>query len=182
MKIRKYQADDKVKCQRICLETYKGRRNAKKDKVLLLLYNDYYTENEPENTFVLAEEENVCGYILTSESFLRYEKIFRADYLPSLKKISFMQYLLKKFSLRIERKLASEYPAHLHIDILSSHTGSGYGSEMINLALNSLREKGVKGIFLGVGSRNEKAIKFYRKHGFDPILRLPSVIYMAEKL
>lgn len=182
MKIRKYQADDKVKCQRICLETFRGSRTPKKDRILLLLYNDYYLENEPDNTFVLAENENIYGYILTSESFGKYEKVFRSDYLPALKKVSFFQYLLKKFSLRTERKIASEYPAHLHIDILSPHTGSGYGSEMMPLALDSLGKKGVKGIFLGVGANNTKAVNFYLKHGFIPIRRLPSVIYMAKKL
>ena len=182
MKIRKYQADDKDSCQRICLETFLGKRSPKTDKMLLLLYNDYYLEKEPLNAFVLTDDERVCGYILTSESFPEYREIFINEYLSSLKKLSLKQYLLKKISLFIEGKIAKRFPSHLHIDILSPYTGKGSGSEMLGLALNALREKGVKGIFLGVGSNNRKAVKFYLKQGFRKKLRLPSVIYMVKEL
>ena len=119
MKIRKYQADDKDSCQRICLETFRGKRSPKTDKILLLLYNDYYLEKEPLNAFVLTDDETVCGYILTSESFPEYREIFINEYLSSLKKLSLRQYLLKKISLFIEGKIAKRFPSHLHIDILS---------------------------------------------------------------
>lgn len=62
--------------------------------------------------------------------------------------------------------LIVEYPANLHIDILSSHTGQGWGEKLINTLLEKLRAEDVKGIHLGMDARNERAGKFYDRLGF----------------
>lgn len=183
MEIRKYQAEDRADCQRICIRTAPPQKSEQSERALLLLYNDYYTEREPDNCFVLDDGNgNAVGYILTSSDFQSYKEVFCAYYLPEIKRISRLQYYMRKFAFHTEKRLAEKYPAHLHIDLLPGYTGKGEGGKLMEAALSNLRNKGVKGIFLGVGSRNTGAVRFYKRHGFDIILRLPGVYYMAREI
>lgn len=62
--------------------------------------------------------------------------------------------------------LVGDYPAHLHIDILSSHTGQGWGEKLIDMLLDKLKSEGVRGIHLGMVAENRRAGKFYDRIGF----------------
>lgn len=62
--------------------------------------------------------------------------------------------------------LVKEYPAHLHIDILSSHQSQGWGEKMINILLSKLRTEHIPGIHLGMVANNDRAHKFYDRIGF----------------
>jgi GNAT superfamily N-acetyltransferase len=59
-----------------------------------------------------------------------------------------------------------DYPAHLHIDLLSSLQGKGLGRRLINRLCEELVRLGVPGVHLGVGAKNTGAIAFYRGTGF----------------
>ncbi len=182
MEIRKYQVTDKQNLQKICIITANPQKNEQGERLLNLLYNDYYTEQEPENCFVLTDEaDNAVGYIICAKNFDTYKKAFTEKYLPQVKKISFIQYLLRKLSFIIEKKFSKEYPAHLHIDILPGFTGKGSGSMLINALCEHLKAEGVSGIMLCVGAHNVRAIKFYEKHGFTKLLNLGGV-FMGKKL
>ena len=181
MEIRKYQANDKLNCQNICLLTAPPTDNETKKKVLLNLYNDYYTEQEPQNCLVLDDNGIAVGYIITSADFNTYSAKFKSEYLPELKKLSIAEYFIKKLSISFEKHIAKKYPSHLNIDILSEYTGKGFGSKLIDLACENLAVAGSKGIFLGVSYSNKKAVKFYKKHGFTTKLTIfPFVRYMVK--
>ena len=60
-----------------------------------------------------------------------------------------------------------EYGEILSFHITKDHVGKGYGSVAIKFAEKRLKELGYKHICLWVKKQNEKAIKFYLKHGFD---------------
>lgn len=183
MEIRKYQANDKIYCREICFLTAHCRETDRQKAILYNLYNDYYTETEPENCFVLTDGNKVVGYIISSESFSKYERSFTSRYLPELKKLSLTNYLIKKCSLKIEKTLAKKFPAHLHIDLLPDYTGKGFGGKMVEIALENLRAKGVTGIFLGVNYKNIRAVNFYKTHGFSTKLTIfPFVKYMVKEL
>ena len=59
-----------------------------------------------------------------------------------------------------------EYPAHLHIDILPEGQGFGLGWKLMKIFFDKLRELKVKGLHLGVGKKNQNAVKFYKHIGF----------------
>lgn len=63
--------------------------------------------------------------------------------------------------------LVEQYPAHLHIDILSSHQSQGWGEKMINTLLQKLTTNGIPGIYLGMVAENHRAHKFYDRIGFE---------------
>ncbi|MEU0299959.1 GNAT family N-acetyltransferase [Streptomyces sp. NPDC006175] len=79
-------------------------------------------------------------------------------------------------------ELASAYPAHLHIDLLPEAQGGGNGSRLIRTLLATLRAQGVRGIHLGVGKANTRAIGFYRHLGFEQLAEEPGSLMLGMRL
>jgi len=74
----------------------------------------------------------------------------------------------RKFPIDItEQPWLTDYPAHLHIDLLPGIQGKGLGRILIDKLFNELARKGIPGLHLGVGSSNLGAITFYKKMGFS---------------
>jgi GNAT superfamily N-acetyltransferase len=69
--------------------------------------------------------------------------------------------------------LMEKWPAHLHIDILDSFQGRGYGRLLVERFLGVLMEKKVPGVHLGMAGSNEGARRFYDNIGFR---RFPGVL------
>lgn len=183
MNIRKYQVDDKQYLQKICIKTAKPQKNQQGEALLNLLYNDYYTEQEPECCFVLTDNNDIAvGYIICAKNFYNYKKAFTKIYMPQIKKLSYSQYLLKKLSLHLDSLFAKKYPAHLHIDINPDYTGKGSGSKLMNALLSFLKDEKVNGIMLGVNNKNTRAISFYKKHGFNTFLIFAGSHFMGKTL
>lgn len=59
-----------------------------------------------------------------------------------------------------------DYPAHLHIDLLPAAQGGGNGRRLMDAFLERLRQAGCPGVHLGVGSANERGIRFYERYGY----------------
>lgn len=65
--------------------------------------------------------------------------------------------------------LVRQYPAHLHIDILTSHQNQRWGEKLIETLLDRLAKGNVTGIHLGMAFDNDGAGRFYQRMGFQPI-------------
>lgn len=63
--------------------------------------------------------------------------------------------------------LVNQHPAHLHIDILSSHQGQGWGGKLVGTLFQKLLSEAVSGIFLGMTWDNDGAARFYERLGFE---------------
>jgi ribosomal protein S18 acetylase RimI-like enzyme len=183
MKVRKYQDTDKENLRKICIATAEQQKYDSGEKLLTLLYNDYYTENESDNCFVLANEKNeAVGYIICSDDYFKYRKTFMKKYMPQIRKLSFSKYIIKLISLYlIEPKFSKKFPAHLHIDILDGYTGKGSGTTLINTLFSHLKANNIKGIMLGVGYHNKRAINFYHKLGLKDIKTYRNIVVMMGK-
>jgi ribosomal protein S18 acetylase RimI-like enzyme len=73
----------------------------------------------------------------------------------------------RKFPIDInEQPWLTDYPAHLHIDLLPCIQGKGQGRVLIDTLFNELARGGVSGLHLGVSSSNQGAVAFYKKLGF----------------
>jgi len=55
------------------------------------------------------------------------------------------------------------------IYILNHYQGYGLGSELLDFALETAKEENIDKIWLGVWEKNENAIGFYEKRGFNPV-------------
>jgi len=64
-------------------------------------------------------------------------------------------------------RLLEEYPAHLHIDILSECQRQGWGRKLMDVLVEELKGRGVKGVHLGMAGDNAAAGKFYEALGLE---------------
>ena len=89
----------------------------------------------------------------------------------------------RKFPVDIsEQPWLTDYPAHLHIDLLPCIQGKGQGRVLIDTLFNELARRGVAGLHLGVSASNASAIAFYKKMGFTVLKEHDWGLTMARKL
>lgn len=55
-----------------------------------------------------------------------------------------------------------------NIYVVPDHRGEGVGSDLLTAAESQLRETGVDALSLEVMADNERARRFYRRHGYEP--------------
>ena len=186
--IRPYKEDDKYFVQRVCLQTvdddvkFEGldRINA---ELFLSIYNDYYTEQEPENCFVCTDENDIAvGYIICSDNVKRWRKIFMKEYYPKIKHRKLSDRFMAIGEILVHSLFARKYPAHLHIDILKEYRGGGTGTQMVNTLVEHLRSKGVRGVQLCVDTENEKGIRFYKRNGFKTLMNFSKGLAMGLEI
>ena len=183
--IRPYQLKDADAVRYVCMHTgpKEALREGPAQTLLFAAYVDYYIEHEPENCFVIADDgDNAVGYIFCAQEYWAYREIFLRDYAPRTKGFSPHMRVECLGTVYLPRFFCKKYPAHLHIDILPEYQRMGLGSQLMDALTAQLREKGVRGVMLGVGSGNEKGKNFYRKYGFQQICRVPFSIVMGLEL
>lgn len=171
--IRPYENKDFDDVRLICVATASFRvRNESKRMFLLKMYCDYYIECEPENCFVAVDvdaegNEKVVGYTLCAIDCEAYAKRFFDKYLPKIKSYSKFNAYFARTEVLLYGKFASFFPAHMHIDILPAYQKQGIGTKLIDTLKEHLREKGVKGVMLIAGKKNDGAKIFYKKNDFS---------------
>lgn len=134
---------------------------------ILTTYCDYYIEKEPQNCFVAADEaDRAVGYVICAEDYDAYRPVFLAEYLPRLPASPSAQRIGAETSTVLQDKYKKDYPAHLHIDVLPEYQRQGLGHRMVDALCAHLREKGVPGVMLTVGTGNGVGRSFYEKYGF----------------
>lgn len=182
--------------------------------ILPYIYAIPYVNLEPETAFVLDTggpgsgpdgEQRVVGYIIGTANTQEFVERYRTEHLMSTdlpnevslenSPQSSEESQLRNTFLRILHEpegmlhtkhpgFLEKYPAHLHIDILPSHQRQGYGGIMVSEFLKKLREKGVKGVHLGMRADNTLAGNFYKKHGFEVFadIKMDGTTWMVKGL
>lgn len=182
--IRKYEAGDKENVLKVLYETSSMPIETEDQRLFLrLMFNDYYTEEEGDNCFVVADGDNqAVGYILCAENYDRYECLFKEKYEPQIAKLGKKYITIVKAELLVHRMFKKKYPAHLHIDILPGCQGAGAGSKLVTALGEHLASKGVHGLMLSCGAGNKKAIKFYYKNNFKKIVNFFGNYLMGKEV
>jgi len=181
--IRSYQPKDKENVRHVCIQTGPavGLTQGPKVELELICFCDYYIECEPHNCYVVADEnDEAVGYILGAENYWRYRERFLRDYAPRVK--GFAYRVKCQGAARVPKMFVKNYPAHLHINILEPYQRMGLGSKLVDTLTANLREKGIPGVNLGVGSGNVKGRSFYAKYGFKKLLHVPGCVFMGLDL
>ncbi len=151
---------------------------------ILFTFCDYYCEQEPENAFVLVDENDKAqGYVFGARDFKTYIRNMK-PYLAKVKKTGKENYRDAILEILGHAVFSLKYPAHLHIDINEPFRGNGNGSKMITTLTDHMKnDMGVKSIMLIVGSSNTRGINFYKKNGFKVICALKNTgTVMAKEL
>ena len=170
--VRPYSEKDKERVQNICLANAECL-NSPEDtqKYILIMYCNYYIEQEPGNCFVAVnDDDEAVGYIICSENYDSYEKVFKELYLNQCAAISPKRYVDAKLDLLSHSMFKNQYPAHFHIDIDENYQRMGVGSLLISTLKAHLRKKNIKNMMMVCGEDNENAKSFYRKNGFKDLL------------
>jgi ribosomal protein S18 acetylase RimI-like enzyme len=158
-----------------------------------------YLKFAPEFGVIIEDAQGVCGYALgaldTRAFFARYE----AEWRPALcarfpaptgdpaqwTRVQQIHHLYHQPDYFFPEPY-SQFPSHLHIDLLSRAQGRGYGRRMLEHVMAALRGAGSPGTHLGVSTLNTAAQAFYTRLGFREIARTGPVhdgcIYMAKPL
>jgi len=168
MEIRKYKETDKEDLRFICRETagtlFKLTKSTK--IVVSIIFNDYYTEQEPDNIFVLADDnDKAVGYILCSSDYDKYVKLNKTTYRDRVKKTCPL-YLIVIDTVLKELDKIKERPTHLHIDILPEYQRKGWGKKMITTLCEHLKSKGINHLSICGISTSSDGYKMYMKYGF----------------
>jgi len=182
--IRKYQPKDKPAVRHILIETSRLPVETEKDiKLLELLYNDYYTEVEPEHCFVAVDDnDEAVGYIICAADYKKFRRTFMKFYLPEIRELGMKYYIQGFMDIMGHALYALKYPAHLHINVLPVCQGKGTGTELMNALKDELRKCGVKGLMLSCAADNDGAIRFYKRNSFKVMSVLSGGCIMAVVL
>ena len=162
MRVRKYEDRDRERVEYICRVTDNSHLD---DDLLLALYCHYYITYEKDNCFVAEVDGTVVGYIISSEDSKKWREgflSFLSSYREEIREAGY-------YSTKGYEPFYSQYPAHLHIDIDPNYQRMGIGGALMDALLAHYREKGVKGVMLGVDTNNIKGVSFYKKYGFTPL-------------
>lgn len=178
MTIRPYESKDKENVRNVCLYC-DGYEEFHEDTKLFLLstYCDYYTEKEPHNCFVAANEnDEAVGYILCAEDFDSFFKCFNEEYFSKIDEENKQHRYYASTAYVHHERYKELYPAHLHIDILEEYQRMGLGHQLMNTLLSHLAGKGIKGLMLTVATYNPKGMAFYKKYGFTLLEERPDCL------
>ena len=180
--IRPYRDADFNGISRVCLLTALAGKDAtgvySSDGLVADIFARPYVLLEPELAFVV-DDGQVSGYILGVADTRRFVERYRTEWLPGFA----MRYDrpsatttpdegMRHLGFTPERMLideVDEYPAHLHIDVLPHLQGSGLGRRLIETLVSSLRERGIRGLHLGLDPANTSAAAFYDHLGFQKL-------------
>lgn len=182
--IRPYRPEDRDALFDICIRTGLNGGDAtghyRQPELLPLIFAAPYAEFDPELVFVVDNGERAVGYILGTADTPAFVTAFRERWLPRY---------AERYPLREDEPLdpdgmltqtlhhpewmlapeLADYPAHLHIDILPSHQGQGFGRRLMHTFWDALRSRGVLAVHLSVSPKNTRALAFYEALGYHPI-------------
>ena len=197
--IRRAEPRDTDPAYHVCLATGDGGRGAEHlyedPKALGHIYVGPYLKLEPELAFVLEDARGVCGYVLGALDTKRFYTAYVRDWLPDLRsghpeptgdparwnatQRAYHEYHHPDIFMP---EPVTEYPSHLHIDLLPRVQGRGLGVEMMKVLLAALVQRGSPGVHLGMGLTNARAEKFYKQLGFHELARTAGVLYLGRRL
>ena len=180
--IRKYRESDCEQVQKICIATATGpfAQNEAFRLLLLTTFCNYYIEQEPENCFVADNGQGAVGYILCAEDANTWSGTFQEKYINNLPDENLKLFCLGTMNSPL--KFSSEYPAHLHIDILPEYQRKGIGTMLMDALVKHLRDKGIHGLMLSVAADNVKGRQFYNKYGFRVLEETPHEVVMGIRV
>ena len=184
IEIRKAEIGDLERVEYICRMTAdeESIKDENAGRIISLMYSTYYIEEETDNCFVLVDNGEVVGYIISSVNPLKLNKRYKEKYIKQIQEIDNKSAFMARFIPLPYLLLRFKYPAHLHINLLPDYQGKGFGTKMINTLLSELKEKGIKSVMLLADSKNTGAIKFYKRNGFKKFITAFGGVGMYKKL
>jgi len=181
--IRSYEPKDREVIRRISYETsFLQQPHSFFDdpEIVTDALTRYYIEFEPESCFVAEANGRVVGYIIGTLNMARMNYVYSVKILAPLliKAVKHGAFFRKKTMLFIWNYLQSvlkgeflvpnftrEYPSTFHINVDQGLRGMKIGSQLIERALQLLRDKQVSGVQFS--TMTDEAKDFFVRQGFQ---------------
>jgi len=195
--IRSYKSADTSAVYEICLKTGNSGQDAthlfSDPLVLGHIYVGPYMEFEPQSVFILEDDQGPCGYIMGVLDSQTYYQWMHSEWLPKIR-VNYKkptgnpdtwdetEKITDLLFHPVSQRLLPDYPAHLHIDLLSRAQGKGQGKLMMDRFIDYLRYNKIPGLHLDLSSSNNRAFNFYRKYGMEEFDRDNESIIMGYHL
>lgn len=193
--IRRASFHDLPGAYRVCLATGDSGRDAtgiyRNPDLLGHVFVGPYVVGEPDLALVVADEQGVAGYALAAADTRAFEAWAERQWWPPLR----AQYPLtpsESADHALVRRIhvpelapdsvVTDYPAHLHLDLLERVRGQGLGRALIERTIASLRERRIPGVHLDVAADNPNGISFYGHLGFIELERTADSVLMGRPL
>jgi GNAT superfamily N-acetyltransferase len=194
--LRPYRPEDLDALYRICLQTGASGQDAtalhNDPKLVGHIYAGPYGVLEPNNVFVVEDNDGVAGYIVGTHDTDRYDDRLEQEWWPSLREryagatdmTETDQDRIKTIMQphRSPPHLLATYPAHIHMNLLPRLRGQRIGTRLLDMWVEQAKSVGVRGIHLGASSTNEGGIAFWTRSGFTPLRREPGVVWFGMEL
>jgi GNAT superfamily N-acetyltransferase len=185
MIVRLYQPGDRAAVREICCDTADSGNPVERffpdREVFADLLTRYYTDDEPQSTWVAEHDGQVVGYLtgcLDTRRFLRAmawriapSALFKALGRGTVWHLLTLRLLAANLGdwLRGGFRRAvplHEYPGHLHINLRRDFRGQRVGQQLMERFLTQVREASLTGIRAGVSADNAAGRRFFEGCGF----------------
>lgn len=180
--IRKYEETDFDNAEYVCLHCDDEEDDAETQEFVLHFFCDYYLEQEPQNCFVVDDGGRAVGYVICAADFDAFKPVFFERYLPLVDGLGEKRLEWAMGSIALYEEFKSEYPAHLHVDLLPPYHRQGWGSRLLGTLFDHLRAAGCTGVMLTTGVDNVSAVAFYKKLGLQRIATRGTEVAYGLKL
>ncbi|MDE1920660.1 MAG: GNAT family N-acetyltransferase [Candidatus Omnitrophica bacterium] len=198
--IRSYRAEDRAALRGLCcdvadrggpIENFFPDREVAAD-----LLTRYYTDYEPESTFVAVSGGRLIGYINGCMDNRRYGLVMFWLLGPALLVKAFKHGLF--FRCEIHQLLRSvlknwrrifvwrkksfhSHQGHLHIGVAAGFRGQQVGRDLVDALVAHAARKGATELAASVHDANKAAGDFFQKLGFTALERYPMVLIRNSK-
>jgi len=190
LQIRPYEPRDRAALRQICCDTADAGQPVEKffpnREVFADLLTNYYTEFEPQSTFVADNGGEVVGYTtgcLDTKRFLRTMKrrivpaiFFKALVRGVLWHPQTVRLLRANLGLWLKSghrtgPALDDYPAHLHVNVRQGFRGQKVGQRLVEKFCQRALAAAVRGVHAGVSAENAQARHFFQGLGFVELHR-----------
>lgn len=196
IRIRSFRDGDLDALYDVCLRTGDAGEDARAmflDPHLLgHVYAGPYARFSPATAFVVEDGAGIGGYIVGPADTVAFEDALERDWWPALRLKYADSPAPRTADERMRRhvhhprrarpEIAGAFPAHLHVNLLPSLRGQGVGRRLLDVWCETVAALGAGGAHLEVGTRNARAVRFYRANGFREIARAGEVLTLARPI
>ena len=201
VRIRGYARRDREAVRRLCCDT--ALRGEPADplfsdrEVVADLLTRYYTDYEPEATWVAEREGFVVGYLTGCLDRRRYQWL---QPVCVVSQASFQAIaggaLCRRETWRLLRavmrtwrlggggspRIPEDYSAHLHVNLERRVRGQGIGERLVTRFLEQAAAVGARGVYATIRGDNPPARRLFERLGFVPVARSLITLPAGEAL
>ena len=162
------------------------------------IYSLPYVRLEPDLALVAEDAEGVGGYAVGVGDTAAWEARLEREWWPELRarypeppadlsEWSADQAASGMFHRpsRVPPEVSERHPSHLHLNLMPRMQRLGLGGRLLERWLVVASSQGVRKVHVGVGTANDRALRFWSSNGFEPLVLAggePETVWMGRTI